>query len=212
MHPFFDLIPKYFPELNDTQKQRFRMLWDIYHDWNSKINLISRKDIDELYLRHVLHSLSIACFFNFDKGSTILDIGTGGGFPGIPLSIVFENAQFTMVDSIGKKIHVVQDVIDKLRLQNAVAKQMRAEEIKDQYDFVVCRAVADSSDIIRWTGKLIKSGRSFPGISPGLICLKGGNLEAELAKVRWGKKVYDIASKFQEDYFETKKVVHLWKK
>jgi len=211
MYPFFDLIPKYFPELTEKQRQRFLMLWDIYHDWNSKINIISRKDIDELYLRHVLHSLSIARFFNFDDGGNILDIGTGGGFPGIPLSIVFEKAHFTLVDSIGKKIHVVQDVIDKLHLQNAEARQMRAEEIKDKYDFVVCRAVADSMDIIGWTGKLINKGVSTSGISHGLICLKGGNLEEELSKVRWGKKVYEIASKFQDDFFQTKKVVHLWK-
>jgi 16S rRNA (guanine527-N7)-methyltransferase len=211
MYPFFDLIPNYFPELTDKQKQRFLMLWDIYQDWNTKINVISRKDIDELYLRHVLHSLSIARFFNFDDGDTILDIGTGGGFPGIPLSIMFEKSHFTLVDSIGKKIHVVQDVIDKLQLQNAVARQTRAEEIKDQYDFVVCRALADSADIIRWTGKLIKKGKSGSGIPRGLICLKGGDLEKELSTIRWSKKIYEIGSIFQEDFFQTKKIVHLWK-
>jgi len=211
MYPFFDLIPKYFPELTDKQKNQFLMLWDIYHGWNAKINVISRKDIDELYIRHVLHSLSIARLFNFDDNATILDIGTGGGFPGIPLSIIFENAQLTLVDSIGKKIHVVQDVIDKLQLKNAVAKQTRAEEIKEQYDFVVCRAVADSAEIIRWTGKLINCGKSVSGISHGLILLKGGDLEEELSVVRWRKKVYEIASLFQEDFFQTKKVVHLWK-
>jgi len=211
MYPFFDLIPKYFPELTDKQKNQFLMLWDIYHGWNAKINVISRKDIDELYIRHVLHSLSIARLFNFDDNATILDIGTGGGFPGIPLSILFEKAHFTLVDSIGKKIHVVQDVIDKLHLQNVEAWQMRAEEIKDKYNFVVCRAVADSTDIIRWTGKLIDRGKSSSGISHGLICLKGGDLEAELSKVPWSKKVYEISSKFQDDFFQTKKVVHLWK-
>jgi len=211
MYPFFDLIPKYFPDLTEKQKQRFLMLWDIYHDWNAKINVISRKDINELYLRHVLHSLSIARFFNFSDGVSILDIGTGGGFPGIPLSIVFENVHFTLVDSIGKKIHVVEDVIDKLQLQNAVARQMRAEEMKDQYDFVVCRALADSADIIRWTGRLINKGKSVSGIPHGLICLKGGDLEEELSAVRWGKKIYEIASIFQEDFFQTKKVVHLCK-
>ncbi|MDZ7607926.1 MAG: 16S rRNA (guanine(527)-N(7))-methyltransferase RsmG [Cyclobacteriaceae bacterium] len=162
-------------------------------------------------LRHVLHSLSIARFFNFDDGASILDIGTGGGFPGIPLSIMFENVRFTLVDSIGKKIHVVEDVIDKLQLQNAAARQMRAEEIKDQYDFVVCRAVADSADIIRWTGKLINKGKSVSGISHGLICLKGGDLAEELSTLRWGKKVHEIASIFHEDFFQTKKVVHLWR-
>lgn len=211
MYPFFDLIPNYFPDLTENQKQRFLMLWDIYHDWNAKINVISRKDINELYLRHVLHSLSIAHFFNFADGDTILDIGTGGGFPGVPLSIIFENTHFTLVDSIGKKIHVVEDVIDKLQLKNVVALQMRAEEIKDQYDFVVCRAVADSADILRWTGKLINKGKAVSGMPHGLICLKGGDLEEELYRVSWGKKIYEIASIFQEDFFQTKKVVHLWK-
>lgn len=211
MYPFFELIPTYFPNLSDKQKQRFLQLWDFYHDWNSKINVISRKDIDDLYLRHVLHSLAIARFFNIDDGTTMLDVGTGGGFPGIPLSIVFENARFTMVDSIHKKIRVVQDLIDKLGIQNAEAHVGRAEEIKTTYDFVVCRAVADSQDLIGWTGKLIKTGKTPSGLSRGLICLKGGDLEHELSKVLWNKKVYEIGSVFREDYFETKKVVHFWK-
>ena len=150
MQPYFDLLPKYFPELSDKQLEKFSQLWDFYHDWNSQINIISRKDIDELYLRHVLHSLSIAKVFKFIKGTEILDVGTGGGFPGIPLSIYFENVNFTLIDSIGKKIKVVNEAINVLNLQNAEGIQIRAEEIKQQYDVVVSRAVTNLPTFISW--------------------------------------------------------------
>ncbi len=211
MYPHFDLIPKYFPELTDRQRQRLLLLWDFYHDWNAKINVISRKDIDELYLRHVLHSLSIAKFFQFDGHTTILDIGTGGGFPGIPLSILFENTRITMVDSIGKKIRVVQEAIQLLQLTNASTHQGRAEDMDERYDFVVCRAVADIAELVGWTKNILRTGTT-PAGERGLLCLKGGDLGEELSQVAWKKMAYDLHTVFNEDYFETKRLVHLMKK
>ena len=150
MHPYFELIPKYFPELSEKQLAQFDQLWDFYHDWNAKINVISRKDIDELYLKHVLHSLSIAKVFKFNKNSKILDVGTGGGFPGIPLSIYYPESNFTLIDSIGKKIKVVNQAINDLKIYNAEGRQVRAEEIQNQFDVVVSRAVTQLPKFISW--------------------------------------------------------------
>lgn len=210
MHPYFDLIPRYFPNLSNKQLDRFAQLWDIYHYWNSKINVISRKDIGELYLRHVLHSLSIAKKFQLNPGTTILDVGTGGGFPGIPLSIYFESSNFTLVDSVGKKIKVVNETINTLGLRNALGLQMRAEKINGQFDLVISRAVAKLPMFLSWVADKIQIGNTS-GVGNGIIYLKGGDLEEELDLIPWDNKIYDISSFFSEDFFTTKKIVHLKK-
>lgn len=210
MHPYFNLIPKYFPELSNEQLDQYDHLWDLYQHWNAKINVISRKDIDELFLRHVLHSLSIAKKFKFNPGTEILDVGTGGGFPGIPLSIYFQNVNFTMVDSIGKKIKVVNEVIKDLKLHNAEGLQIRAEELKDQYDIVVSRAVTSLPKFVSWVSGKIKV-ENTSGVGNGIIYLKGGDLEEELKQINWQAEIFDIPAFFKEDYFETKKLVHLKK-
>lgn len=210
MHPYFDLIPKYFPELSDKQLSQFDQLWNFYHDWNAKINVISRKDIDELYVRHVLHSLSIAKIFKFKKGTEILDVGTGGGFPGIPLSIYFEDVNFTLIDSIGKKVKVVNEAIETIGLQNATGIQVRAEEIKQQFDIVVSRAVTNLPTFISWVSSKIKKGNSS-GVNNGIIYIKGGDVEDELNHISWSSEIYEIPIFFKEDFFETKKVIHLVK-
>lgn len=210
MHPYFDLIPKYFPELSENQYSQFEQLWDIYHEWNAKINLISRKDIDELYLRHVLHSLSIAKAFKFHEKTKVLDVGTGGGFPGIPLSIVFPEVQFTLIDSIGKKIKVVNEAIKALKIHNAQGIQIRAEDMKGQFDIVVSRAVTQLPKFVSWISGKIRKGNTS-GVGNGIIYLKGGDLEEELQGISWPTKIHEISMLFEEDFFETKKVVHLIK-
>lgn len=210
MHPYFDLIPKYFPDLSEKQLNQFEKLWIIYHDWNAKINVISRKDIDELYLRHILHSLAVARIFKFDKRTDILDVGTGGGFPGIPLSIYFDSVNFTLVDSIGKKIKIVNEVIKALDLQNTRGIQARAEDVKGTFDIVVSRAVTQLPVFISWVSEKIRKGNSS-GMDNGIIYLKGGDLKDELSAIKWPAKVFDISAFFMEDFFETKKIVHLIK-
>jgi 16S rRNA (guanine527-N7)-methyltransferase len=210
MYPHFELITKYFPELSEKQLARFEQLWDIYHEWNAKINVVSRKDIDELYLRHVLHSLTIAKVFKFQPGIQILDVGTGGGFPGIPLSIYFEEVNFTLVDSIGKKIKVVNEVISALQLQNAVGIQARVENIRGPFDIIVSRAVTKLPVFFNWISGKIKKGNNS-GVGNGIIYIKGGDLKEELEGISWPVKIYDIVEFFYEDFFETKKVVHLKK-
>lgn len=210
MHPYFELIPDYFPELSPKQIDQFGQLWDFYHDWNAKINVISRKDIDELYLRHVLHSLSIARIFKFRKGDEILDVGTGGGFPGIPLSIYFPSSRFTLIDSIGKKIKVVNEAVKELTLENVEGIQIRAEDVKGQFDFVVSRAVTKLPTFLSWVKGKIKKGTTTAAKN-GVIYIKGGDLEEELRGIPWPATVYDIPDFFKEDFFETKKVVHLVK-
>ncbi len=210
MHPYFDLIPKYFPELSDKQLDQYDQLWDLYQNWNAKINVISRKDIDELYLRHVLHSLAIAKQFNFNQGTEILDVGTGGGFPGIPLSIYFPEVNFTLVDSIGKKIKVVNEVVKSLKLHNVEGKQIRAEELENQYDVVVSRAVTNLPKFISWVSDKIKTGNAS-GIGNGIIYLKGGDLEEELKQINWPTEIHEISTFFKEDFFETKRLIHLKK-
>nr|WP_299000274.1 16S rRNA (guanine(527)-N(7))-methyltransferase RsmG [uncultured Allomuricauda sp.] len=202
-----DLIYQHFDMLDDTQKSRFEALEALYQDWNAKINVVSRKDIDELYLRHVLHSLGIAKIQTFNEGAEILDVGTGGGFPGIPLAILFPETQFTLVDAIGKKIKVVQEVIDGLQLENVKAVHSRVEDIKGQYDFIVSRAVAAMPTFVHWTKGKIKKNSTHERRN-GILYLKGGDLSEELKDYNTAQ-IFDLKEYFSEDFFETKKVVYL---
>lgn len=202
-----DLIFNYFPDLTIEQQQQFELLEELYKDWNQKINVVSRKDIDELYLRHVLHSLSIAKFQYFKPNTTVLDVGTGGGFPGIPLAIFFPEVQFTLVDSIGKKIKVVEEVVEGLQLKNVTPINSRVEEIKDKYDFIVSRAVAIMPTFTHWVKGKIKK-ESVHEIRNGILYLKGGNLAEELKDYKTAR-VYELTEYFKEDFFETKKLVYL---
>lgn len=202
-----EIIQKYFPNLTEIQLEQFTRLQELYQDWNLKINVVSRKDIDELYLRHVLHSLGIAKVISFKPGSKILDVGTGGGFPGIPLAILFPETQFHLVDSIGKKIKVVNEVAEGLGLENVKTTNGRAEEVKGEYDFIVSRAVAQMETFVGWTkGKTAK--KQNHELKNGILYLKGGDLSEELAKYT-SATIYDLTNYFDEDFFETKKVVHL---
>ncbi|MFH6767972.1 16S rRNA (guanine(527)-N(7))-methyltransferase RsmG [Gaetbulibacter aquiaggeris] len=202
-----ELILKYFPNLTEDQISKFKKLESLYQDWNLKINVVSRKDIDELYLRHVLHSLGIAKVITFKDGSKILDVGTGGGFPGIPLAIMFPNCSFHLVDSIAKKLKVVDEVVEGLGLTNVKTTHSRVEEIKDTYDFIVSRAVAAMPTFVHWTkGKIDK--KQVHQLKNGIIYLKGGDLTEELQDYKTAV-IYDLNEFFEEDFFETKKVVYL---
>lgn len=202
-----ELIKKYFPNLSDEQIMQFTYLQHLYRDWNLKINVVSRKDIDELYLRHVLHSLGIAKVLEFKPSAQILDVGTGGGFPGIPLAILFPETQFTLVDSIGKKIKVVNEVVTNLQLENVTTHMIRVEELKLKYDFIISRAVARMDTFTRWTrGKINK--QSMHTLKNGILYLKGGDLTAELQDFPKAK-IYNLSDHFTESFFETKKVVYL---
>jgi 16S rRNA (guanine527-N7)-methyltransferase len=199
---------KYFPNLTDLQKQQYEALPSLYAEWNEKINVISRKDIDNLYERHVVHSLGIVKVMPFVDGAAVLDVGTGGGFPGIPLAIMFPNVKFTLVDSIGKKIKVVNAVAEALQLKNVEAYQTRAEQVKKRFDFVVCRAVTDMNDFARWVqGKILPTNRH--GLQNGILALKGGDLEEELKSFGSKVTVYPLSKYFDEEFYDTKKVVHL---
>jgi 16S rRNA (guanine527-N7)-methyltransferase len=202
------LLEKYFPELNSLQQQQFAQLKPLYEEWNAQINVVSRKDLISLYERHILHSLSIAKFINFNKGAKIMDLGCGGGFPGIPLAILIPEVSFTLIDSIGKKIKVVQEITNSLGLKNIEAHHMRAEKVNDSFDFVITRAVAPMIDLVKWTRKKYKKTNKH-SIDNGIIALKGGDLSAELAS--WGnrKKVVDLSTYFEESFFETKKIIHV---
>lgn len=202
-----ELLEKYFPDLTQDQKNKFRFLKDLYKDWNLKINVVSRKDIDELYLRHVLHSLGIAKIQPFNPGASILDVGTGGGFPGIPLAILFPETSFRLVDSIGKKIKVVNEVSEGLKLKNVVTTNARVEEIEGHFDFIVSRAVAAMPTFVHWTrGKIAKESQH--DLKNGILYLKGGDLSEELAEFP-KTTIYELNDYFEEEFFETKKVVHL---
>lgn len=203
-----ELILKYFPKLSDMQKEQFAALYDLYTDWNSKINVISRKDIANLYEHHVLHSLGIAKVINFTPGTSIMDLGTGGGFPGIPLAILFPEAKFHLVDSIGKKVKVAAEVADAIELKNVTFRHCRAEEEKTKFDFVVSRAVMPLTDLIKIIRKNI-SQKQHNALPNGLICLKGGELGQETMPVRHKTVIYDLKDEFTEEYFETKKVVYV---
>lgn len=206
-----ELIDKYFPGLTDTQRRQFAALYGLYADWNAKINVISRKDFEQLYLRHVLHSLSVAKVCTFDDGARVLDVGCGGGFPSLPLAILFPGAQFTAADSIRKKITVVEGVASALGLQNLSPRCVRVETLAERYDYVVSRAVTAMPEFVGWVWNRIERGQrgSLPN---GILYLKGGDLAEELALT--GKKwyVYDIPRFFEEEFFETKKVVYTPKK
>lgn len=202
-----ELIKTYFPSLTEKQEIQFNAIIGLYKDWNQKINVVSRKDIDEIYLRHVLHSLAIAKFIEFHPGSKIIDVGTGGGFPGIPLAILFPEIKFTLVDSIAKKIKVVNEVVEGLELQNVKTINDRVENTKGQYDFIISRAVAAMPTFVSWTkGKIAK--HSQHDIKNGIIYLKGGDLSQELNPYK-NAKVIPISTFFNEAFFDTKKIVYL---
>jgi 16S rRNA (guanine527-N7)-methyltransferase len=202
-----EIIHKYFKDLTAIQIEQFSKLQVLYEDWNLKINVVSRKDIDELYVRHVLHSLGIAKVIQFKPGTKVLDVGTGGGFPGIPLAILFPETQFHLVDSIGKKIKVVNEVVEGLGLLNVKTTNGRVEELKDTYDFIVSRAVAEMETFVRWTkGKIAK--KQNHSLKNGILYLKGGDLTEEL-KLYTSATIYNLSDYFEEEFYETKKVVHL---
>ena len=203
-----EIILKYFPNLTDTQKDQFGALYDLYLDWNSKINVISRKDIENLYIHHVLHSLGIAKVIQFDANSQIMDVGTGGGFPGVPLAILFPESNFLLVDSIGKKVRVATEVSNAIGLTNIDFRHCRAQEEKRKFDFVVSRAVMPLTDLVNIVKKNISHTQHNP-LPNGLICLKGGELQQEVLPFRKFAEVDDLSNFFTEDFFETKKVVYL---
>jgi 16S rRNA (guanine527-N7)-methyltransferase len=204
-----DKILNYFPDLTDRQREQFGQMEDLYRFWNAQINVISRKDIDTLYERHVLHSLGIAKVVPFKPGTSILDVGTGGGFPGIPLAILFPEAQFYLIDSIGKKIKVVQEVASALGLSNVVAEKARAEYVESTaYEFVVSRAVTRLAPFVQWVRHGI-SPNSFHDLRNGILYLKGGDLADEIREYGKRVKTFDLADYFEEEFFETKKVVYV---
>ena len=199
---------KYFPKITDKQKEQFAALYDLYKDWNEKINVISRKDMDAFWVHHVLHSLAIAKVIQFVPDTRIMDVGTGGGFPGIPLAIMFPECHFLLVDSIGKKIKVVEGVRDALGLQNVVARQTRVESVQEKQDFIVSRAVTAFPAFVSWVkGKISKESRN--ALRNGVLYLKGGDFDDELKPFAGRTTVYNIPIFFQEEFFETKKVIHL---
>jgi len=201
-------ILKYFPTLTEHQQEQFRRMYELYLDWNSKINVISRKDTDQLYTRHILHSLAIAKVISFKPGTRVLDVGTGGGFPGIPLAVLFPEVQFTLIDSIGKKIKVVADVAEQLGLSNIAAIHGRAEELKGKVDFVVSRAVTEMSAFLPWVWNKITPGGDNE-MTNGILYLKGGNLDAELEATKKSYALYPIQDFFDDPFFETKYVVYI---
>jgi 16S rRNA (guanine527-N7)-methyltransferase len=200
------IIETYFPNLSARQKQQFRQCGELYKEWNEKINVVSRKDMDNLYVNHILHSLAIAKIVTFNPGSDILDVGTGGGFPGIPLAILFPKTQFHLVDSIGKKITVVKEVAKGLELKNVKAEQIRGELIRGKYDFVVSRAVTRMREFYGWVNNKGKK-KSLHTLDNGILYLKGGELEEEMDELRRPYSLYDLTEFFKEDFFQTKKVV-----
>lgn len=203
-----DIIFKYFPDLSAEQRSQYAALYDLYRDWNDQINVISRKDIDELYVRHVLHSLGIAKVIRFKPQTKILDVGTGGGFPGVPLAIMFPEVHFHLVDSIGKKIKVVQNVSEALALGNLTAAQTRAEQVREQYDFVVSRAVTRLKPFYQWVKNKFRK-ESFNDLPNGILYLKGGDLQDELKEAKKKYQLYNLSDYFEEEFFETKKVVYV---
>jgi len=201
-------IKKYFSKLSPTQLSQFEQLYDLYVDWNAKINVISRKDIENLYVHHVLHSLAIAQVITFKPGSTVLDVGTGGGFPGIPLAILFPEVRFTLIDSIGKKIKVGTEVSKAIGLQNIELKHLRVQDEKGRYDFVVSRAVMPLDDLVKLVRKnLSKEGKN--SLPNGLICLKGGELQHEILPYKNVADMFDVSDYFSEEFFKTKKIVYV---
>lgn len=203
-----DIIRHYFPDISDVQQKQFAQLYVLYKEWNEKINVISRKDIENLYINHVLHSLGIAKVMAFQPGSNVLDVGTGGGFPGIPLAILFPETQFYLVDSIGKKITVVKAVADALGLKNVRAEQIRAEQVKGEFDFIISRAVTRIKEFYQWVHRKSKT-KSIHALDNGILYLKGGDLDEELAELKKLHQIYNLSDYFKEEFFETKKVVYV---
>lgn len=202
------IIRTYFPTLTEKQRQQFKALGALYTDWNGKINVISRKDIDNLYINHVLHSLGIAKIVSFLPGAEILDVGTGGGFPGVPLAILFPDAKFHLVDSIGKKITVVKEVTKALGLTNVTGEQIRAEQLKRKYDFIVSRAVTQMKEFYGWVHQKFKRVSLHP-LDNGILYLKGGDVEEEMDQLKRRYSVYELTDYFKEEFFQTKRVVYL---
>lgn len=203
-----EIIFQYFKDINDEQRAQFRALGPLYQEWNAKINVISRKDIDNLYMHHVLHSLGIAKVVKFRQGSNILDIGTGGGFPGIPLAILFPNCKFKLIDSIGKKTRVAAAVANAIGLKNVVVEHRNVIEEKNKYDFVVSRAVMNASDLVKLIRKNV-SKEQRNALSNGLICLKGGDMTEEVAPFKNHSEIWDLKSYFDDEFFDTKKVMYI---
>lgn len=203
-----EVIFRYFPDLTEKQKEQFVALDELYAKWNAQINVISRKDMEFFVVRHVLHSLGIAKVQPFKPGTTVLDVGTGGGFPGIPLAIMFPESQFHLVDSITKKIKVVNEVAAALQLDNVKAEAIRAEKLMDDYEFVVSRAVTRLAPFMQWISKNI-SKNSFHELTNGVLYLKGGDLQEEIAEANRRARIFALSDYFEEDFFETKKVVHI---
>jgi 16S rRNA (guanine527-N7)-methyltransferase len=202
-----DKILKYFPALTEKQISQFAHLQELYVWWNNQINVISRKDMDNFYLHHVLHSLGIACVMPFADGTKVIDIGTGGGFPGIPLAIMFPETSFFLVDSIGKKIKVVNEIASAINLENVSTAHQRAEDVKQQFDFVVSRAVTALPEFLKWTqGKILSQNKNQ--LPNGLLYLKGGDLSDELSGVKKKIQIFELKDYFAEDFFDTKKVVY----
>lgn len=203
-----EIIFQYFKDINDEQRAQFRALGPLYQEWNAKINVISRKDIDNLYMHHVLHSLGIAKVVNFRQGANILDIGTGGGFPGIPLAILFPNCKFKLIDSIGKKTRVAAAVANAIGLKNVVVEHRNVIEEKNKYDFVVSRAVMNASDLVKLIRKNV-SKEQRNALPNGLICLKGGDMTEEVAPFKNHSEIWDLKSYFDDEFFDTKKVMYI---
>lgn len=203
-----EIIFQYFKDINDEQRAQFRALGPLYQEWNAKINVISRKDIDNLYMHHVLHSLGIAKVVNFRQGSNILDIGTGGGFPGIPLAILFPNCKFKLIDSIGKKTRVAAAVANAIGLKNVVVEHRNVIEEKNKYDFVVSRAVMNATDLVKLIRKNV-SKEQCNALPNGLICLKGGDMTEEVAPFKNHSEIWELKSYFDDEFFDTKKVMYI---
>ena len=203
-----EIIFQYFKDINDEQRAQFRALGPLYQEWNAKINVISRKDIDNLYMHHVLHSLCIAKVVNFRQGSNILDIGTGGGFPGIPLAILFPNCKFKLIDSIGKKTRVAAAVANAIGLKNVVVEHRNVIEEKNKYDFVVSRAVMNASDLVKLIRKNV-SKEQRNALPNGHFCLKGGDMTEEVAPFKNHSEIWDLKSYFDDEFFDTKKVMYI---
>ena len=205
-----EVIFKYFPDLTENQKNQFEKLDELYAYWNERINVISRKDFKNFYIHHVLHSLAIAKFVQFKDFTKVMDAGTGGGFPGIPLAIMFPEASFYLVDSIGKKIKVVNEVAMSLGLKNVKAQQIRVEQVDNSFDFIITRAVTSLPDFVKWTGYKFHK-KSFNSLKNGILYLNGGDIKEELMAVkRHRKKVFELSAHFTEPFFETKKLVHIY--
>ncbi len=202
------IIFNYFPDLSPIQQEQIERLYGLYEDWNSQINVISRKDFPNFYERHVLHSLGIAKVIQFKPGTKIMDIGTGGGFPGIPLAILFPDAQFTLVDSIGKKIKVVNEIATELGLKNVTAMHQRAEDVDAKFHFITTRAVGDMNELYRWVKHKFEP-LSSNTLTNGILALKGGDLQEELSFYLYKTKIFELKEYFQEEFFETKKVVYI---